>query len=64
MDLHRRRSVQVRMTGAGEALETVRIVNDRDRRAAVMARAGEASAVVREATQARGKVRIVGSDLQ
>ena len=50
MDLHRRRSVLVRMTEAGEALETVRIVNDRDRLAAVMARAGEAPEVVLEAT--------------
>ena len=31
MDLHRRRSVLVRMTDAGDVLETVRIVNDRDR---------------------------------
>jgi transposase len=50
MDLHRRRSVLVRMTEAGEALETVRIVNDRDRLAAVLARAGEAPEVVLEAT--------------
>src|SRR3954471_5664387 len=50
MDLHRRRSVLVRMTEAGERLETVRIVNDRDRLAAVMARAGEAPEVVLEAT--------------
>jgi hypothetical protein len=28
MDLHRRRSVLVRMTAAGEVLERVRIVND------------------------------------
>jgi hypothetical protein len=28
IDLHRRRSVIVRMTGQGEALETVRIDND------------------------------------
>src|SRR4051812_27907152 len=50
MDLHRRRSVLVRMTEAGERLETVRIVNDPDRLAAVMARAGEAPEVVLEAT--------------
>ena len=31
MDLHRRRSVLVRMTETGEHLETVRIVNTRDR---------------------------------
>lgn len=30
MDLHRRRSVLVRMTQTGELLETVRILNDRD----------------------------------
>jgi transposase len=50
MDLHRRRSVLVRMTEAGDRLETVRIVNDRERLAAVMARAGEAPEVVLEAT--------------
>src|SRR4051812_30219455 len=38
------------MTEAGERLETVRIVNDPDRLAAVMARAGEAPEVVLEAT--------------
>jgi transposase len=50
MDLHRRRSVLVRMTEAGERLETVRIVNDPERLAVVMARAGEAPEVVLEAT--------------
>jgi transposase len=50
MDLHRRRSVLVRMTESGEALETVRIVNDRDALAAVMARAGVDPEVVLEAT--------------
>jgi transposase len=50
MDLHRRRSVLVRMTEAGDRLETVRIVNDPERLAAVMARAGEAPEVVLEAT--------------
>src|SRR3954467_3276787 len=50
MDLHRRRSVLVRMTEAGERLETVRIVNDPDRLAAVMVRAGAAPEVVLEAT--------------
>src|SRR4051794_37260270 len=38
------------MTEAGERLETVRIVNDPDRLAAVMARAGKAPEVVLEAT--------------
>ena len=50
MDLHRRRSVLVRMTESGERLETVRIANDVDRLAAVIARAGEAPEVVLEAT--------------
>src|SRR4051812_14947909 len=50
MDLHRRRSVIVRMTEAGERLETVRIVNDADRLAAVLARAGQAPEGVLEAT--------------
>src|SRR4051794_30064892 len=40
----------VRMTESGQTLETVRIVNDRDRLAAVMARAGERPEVVLEAT--------------
>ena len=50
VDLHRRRSVIVRMTEAGEHLETVRILNDRERLAAVMAQAGESPEVVLEAT--------------
>jgi transposase len=50
MDLHRRRSVLVRMSESGERLGMVRIVNDRDRLAAVMAQAGEAPEVVLEAT--------------
>lgn len=50
MDVHRRRSVLVRMTESGERLEAVRIVNDPERLAAVMARAGEAPEVVLEAT--------------
>ena len=50
IDLHRRRSVIVRMTGAGEVLETTGIVNGVDALAAVMARAGEAPEVVLEAT--------------
>jgi len=50
IDLHRRRSVIVRTDDAGEVLETVRIVNDADRLATVMARAGEAPEVVLEAT--------------
>ena len=50
IDLHRRRSVIVRTTAAGEVLETTRIVNDVDQLAAVMARAGERPEVVLEAT--------------
>ena len=50
MDLHRRRSVLVRMAETGEHLETVRILNDRDVLAEVMSRAGEAPEVVLEAT--------------
>jgi len=46
MDLHRRRSVLVRMNQDGERLETVRIVNDVDRLAEVIARAGESPEVV------------------
>jgi hypothetical protein len=49
MDLHRRRSVLVRMTDTGEHLETVRISNDREYLRQVMARAGEAPEVVLEA---------------
>jgi hypothetical protein len=41
--------VIVRMTESGERLETVRILNDRDRLAEVMARAGESPEVVLEA---------------
>jgi hypothetical protein len=50
VDLHRRRSVLVRMTETGEHLETVRIANDPDYLRQVMARAGEAPDVVLEAT--------------
>src|SRR5690242_21662467 len=50
MDLHRRRSVLVRMTETGEALETVRISNDPQVLREVMARAGEGPEVVLEAT--------------
>jgi transposase len=50
IDLHRRRSVIVRMTEGGDRLETTRIVNDADRLRSVLARAGEAPEVVLEAT--------------
>jgi transposase len=50
IDLHRRRSVIVRMTGTGEVLESTRIVNDAERLASVLTRCGEAPEVVMEAT--------------
>ena len=50
IDLHRRRSVLVRTTEGGEPLEVVRINNDVESLAAVMARAGEDPQVVLEAT--------------
>jgi len=50
IDLHRRRSVIVRTTATGEVLEAVRIVNDVQRLASVMARAGQCPEVVLEAT--------------
>jgi transposase len=49
IDLHRRRSVLVRMAETGERLETVRISNDPEYLRQVMARAGEAPEVVLEA---------------
>ena len=51
IDLHRRRSVIVRMTTDGDPLECIRISNDAERLATVMARAGESPEVVLEATQ-------------
>jgi transposase len=50
LDLHRRRSVLVRMTESGEHLESVRISNDPEYLREVMARAGESPEVVLEAT--------------
>jgi transposase len=50
IDLHRRRSVIVRMTEAGERLDSVRIDNDPIGLAAEIAKAGEAPEVVLEAT--------------
>ena len=52
IDLHRRRSVLVRMTEAGERLDTVRIDNDPMTLAAEIAKAGEHPQVVLEATYA------------
>ena len=50
MDLHRRRSVLVRMTMGGRKLETVRIENSPAALRAVLARCGERPLVVLEAT--------------
>src|SRR3954466_11573039 len=50
MDLHRRRSVLVRITESGEHLETVRISNDPEYLRQVMARAGESPQAGLEAT--------------
>jgi len=50
IDLHRRRTVIVRTTDAGEVLEAVRILNDVDRLNSVIARSGEDPEVVLEAT--------------
>ena len=50
MDLHRRRSVLVRMTADGQKLDTARIDNSAARLAAEIARAGEQPKVVLEAT--------------
>src|SRR3954463_9478852 len=50
IDLHRRRSVIVRMSEAGERLDTVRICNDPMVLAAEIAKAGESPQVVLEAT--------------
>jgi hypothetical protein len=50
MDLHRRRSVLVRMTETRDRLETVRISNDPQLLREVITRAGEAPEVVPEAT--------------
>jgi transposase len=50
VDLHRRRTVLVRTTDAGQVLESVRILNDVDSLNRVMARAGVDPEVVLEAT--------------
>jgi len=50
IDLHRRRSVIVRMTEAGETLETVRIDNDPVALGLQIAKAGSDPDVVLEAT--------------
>jgi transposase len=50
MDLHRRRSVLVRMTADGRKLETTRIINSPAELRKVIARAGKRPKVVLEAT--------------
>ncbi len=50
IDLHRRRSVLVRMDRAGEVLETVRVGNSEQNLTEVLTRAGESPEVVLEAT--------------
>jgi len=50
VSLHRRRSVIVRTTAAGEVLEAVQIATCVDRLSEVIARAGECPEVVLEAT--------------
>jgi transposase len=50
IDLHRRRTVLVRTTEAGDVLEAVRILNDVDSLNQVIGRAGEDPEVVLEAT--------------
>ena len=50
IDLHRRRSVIVGMTEAGEVLETVRIVNDPVALSLELAKAGPDPEVALEAT--------------
>lgn len=50
IDLHRRRSVLVRMDQAGEVLETVRVGNSAENLTEVLTRAGECPEVVLEAT--------------
>jgi hypothetical protein len=50
IDLHRRRSVIVRMTEAGQRLETVRIENDPVALSLEIAKAGQGPEVVLEAT--------------
>ena len=50
IDLHRRRSVIVRLTGEGEVLETVRVDNDPVALSLELAKAGPHPEVVLEAT--------------
>lgn len=50
LDLHRRHTVMVRMTPAGERLEAVRFASDPDVLAAQIAKAGDAPDVVLDAT--------------
>jgi hypothetical protein len=57
MDLHRRRSVLVRMTANGRRLGTARIINSAAELRREIAKAGERPAVVLEATYARTQKR-------
>lgn len=50
IDVHRRRSVLVRLSESGQRLESTKIANSPEALAAVMARAGESPEVVLEAT--------------
>jgi transposase len=50
IDLHRRRSVIVRLSESGEVFEATRITNDVDMLNSVMSRAGASPEVVLEAT--------------
>jgi hypothetical protein len=50
LDLHRRRTVMVRMTRTGERLEAIRFASDPDVLAAQIIKAGDAPQVVLEAT--------------
>ena len=50
IDFHRRRSVIVRLNGAGERLAVTRVANDPFELRAAMADAGDSPAVVIEAT--------------
>lgn len=50
LDLHRRHTVMVRMTPAGERLEAARFASDPDVLAAQIAKAGDAPDVVLDAT--------------
>ena len=62
MDLHRRRSVLVRMTADGKRLETARITNSAAELRREIAKAGEHPKVVLEATYCNAAVSRARSD--